>query len=73
MADLKSNFFKIYGWVRHGLKVTITIGKNIKIIAYLMPALVGKNTKRPLGLLSGKAKVTFGDDFKISEETFLGM
>jgi len=39
----------------------------------LVPKSSEKPKKRPLGILEGKMTVTFADDFKMTEEEFLGL
>ena len=58
-----------------GERVGITFGDEKAIQAYLVPGeLVRKNKgPRKLGILKGKVKVTFADDFKMTEEEFLGL
>ncbi len=73
IGDLKTNFSHILELVRSGEKVAITYGKKRKVVAYLVPHLKESSDKRPLGLLAGIAKVTFTDDFKMTETAFLGL
>jgi antitoxin (DNA-binding transcriptional repressor) of toxin-antitoxin stability system len=73
VGDFKTNFSEILEGVRSGEKVAIAFGKKKEIVAYLVPGSTQMLTKRPLGLLAGKAKVVFKDDFKMTEDEFLGL
>jgi prevent-host-death family protein len=73
VGTLKTHLSEILERVRSGEEIAITKGRNKEIVAYLVPPTVKAKKKRPLGLLEGKAKVTFGDDFEISELAFLGL
>jgi antitoxin (DNA-binding transcriptional repressor) of toxin-antitoxin stability system len=73
VGDLKTNFSHILDIVRSGERVAISYGKKRKIIAYIVPRVTEVSNKRHLGLLAGKAKATFLDNFKITETEFLGL
>jgi len=47
-----------------------TNGRNIEMIPLSAAPAFGKDGKRPLGLLAGRASVEFADDFKMTEEEF---
>ncbi len=73
VGNLKTHLSEILERVRLGEEIAITKGRNKEIVAYLvLPTSITKH-KRPLGLLEGKAKVIFGEDFEISELSFLGL
>ncbi|HVY75368.1 MAG TPA: hypothetical protein VG890_11090 [Puia sp.] len=72
VGEFKSNFSEVLKKVLAGEEIGISYGKKKEIVARLVP----KNTKkgkRKIGILEGKAKVTFSRDFKITEEEFLGI
>lgn len=73
VGDLKTNFSEILEWVRSGEEVAIAFGRKKEIVAFLVPRSSIKVQKRPLGLLAGKAKAEFAEDFKMTEEEFLGL
>jgi len=73
IGDFKTNFSQILEWVRAGEEVAIAFGKKKEIVAYLVPRSARPRKKRQLGLLEGKATVVFHDDFKMTEEEFLGI
>lgn len=71
VGDLKTNFSQILEWIRKGEEIAIAFGKKKEIVAYLVPRSAYPPKKRPLGLLKGKAKAVFQEDFKMTEEEFL--
>ena len=73
VVEFKSNFSAILKMVRSGENIAIVFGKRKEIVAYLVPRSARAGKKRPLGLLAGKAKVSFSPDFKMTEEKFLGV
>lgn len=73
VGEFKTKFSSILEMVRLGENVGIAFGKKQEIVAYLVPRSSYTGKKRPLGLLEGKAKVTFLPDFKMTEEEFLGL
>ena len=73
VGDLKTNFSEILKEVQLGEKIAIAFGKKKEIVAYLVPKSSEKPKKRQLGLLQGIGTVTFADDFKMTEEEFLGL
>lgn len=73
VGEFKTYFSKILDWVKAGEKIAITFGKKKEIVAYIVPKNKFERKERPLGLLEGKAKAAFSDDFKITEEEFLNI
>lgn len=73
VGDLKTNFSQILELVRSGEKIAIAYGKKKQVVAYLVPRVAENSGKRPLGLLAGKAKVTFTENFKMTETELLGL
>ena len=73
VGEFKTKFSEILEWVRSGEQVAVAFGQKKEIVAYLVPKTAKSGAKRPLGILAGKAKVTFAADFKITEEEFLGL
>jgi antitoxin (DNA-binding transcriptional repressor) of toxin-antitoxin stability system len=73
VGDLKTNFSQILDLVRSGEQVAIAYGRKKKVVAYLVPRMAEPSRKRPLGLLAGRAKAVFMDNFKITEAEFLGL
>lgn len=73
VGELKANFSEILEWVKAGEEVAIAFGRKKEIVAFLVPRSSVNIQKRPLGLLEGKANAIFSNDFKITEEEFLGL
>lgn len=72
IGDLKSHFSEVIQEIKAGEEIAVAFGKKREIIAYLIPKSARKPAKRQLGILQNKGKAIFGDDFKITEEEFLG-
>jgi prevent-host-death family protein len=74
IGQLKANFSTILERVKKGEKVVISFGKKKENVAVLIPFIDDKPEKsRKLGLLKGKAKCIFKEDFQISDEVFLSL
>ena len=71
VGDLKSHFSQALKEVKAGEEIAVAFGKDKKIVAYLMP--VPKKEKRQLGILQHKGTVTFSENYKMTEEEFLGL
>lgn len=56
-----------------GERVGVTFGKEKIVKAYLVPGESANSRPRKLGILEGKGTVTFADDFKMTEEEFIGL
>ncbi len=72
VGAFKTHFSEVLEKVKGGEKIAVTFGKKKEIVGYFLPELP-QQAKRKLGILEGKAKVIFRDDFKITEEEFLGL
>lgn len=73
VGEFKTHFSEVLEQVKSGVGIAVTYGKKKDIIGYFVPKLKNKDGKRKLGILKGKAEVIFNDNFKISEEEFLGL
>ena len=73
VGEFKSNFSEILKRVLAGEEIGITYGKRKKIVAKLVPKGSDKKPRRKIGILEGKGKVFFSNDFKMTEEEFLGL
>ena len=73
VGEFKSNFSEILKRVLAGEEIGISYGKNKEVVARLVPKEKVKKPRRKLGILEGKLKVTFGKDFKMTTEEFLGL
>ena len=72
VGEFKANFSEMLRKVLAGEEIGISYGKRKEIVARLVPKKEEKQ-KRKIGLLDGVAKATFANDFKMSEEAFLGL
>jgi hypothetical protein len=72
VGEFKTHFSDVIAEVKSGEKIAVTFGKKKEIIGYFLPEMP-QQSKRKLGILKGKAKVTFNADFKMTEEEFLGL
>lgn len=74
VGEFKAQFSEILEKVQHGEKFGIIYGRKKKPIAMIVPYSDDTPKKeRKIGLLDGKVEVKFADDFKMSEEEFMGM
>jgi prevent-host-death family protein len=72
IGEFKTNFSSILERVKKGEKVVISFGKKKEKVAVLVPFKDDKPQKsRKLGLLKGKVKCIFKEDFQISDEELL--
>lgn len=72
VAEFKSQFAEVLEQVKAGIGFAVTYGRKKEIVGYFLPESQLVKPKRKLGLLEGKAKATFKDDFKMSEEDLIG-
>lgn len=74
VGELKAQFSEVLEKVQQGESFEITYGKNKKPVAKIVPINGSKSKKkRKLGLLEGKMKVVFADNFKMTEEELLDL
>lgn len=73
VGEFKSHFSEVLEDVKEGTEIAVTYGRKKEIIGYFVPKLSKNEGKRKLGMLDGKAQIIFKDDFKMSEEEFLGL
>ena len=71
VGEFKSRFSEALEAVRRGESITVTFGRKKQAVAIVSP-VPAEGTKRPLGLLAGKARVAIADDWEINESQFLG-
>ena len=68
VGELKTHFSEILEEVRHGKKVGILYGRAKEPVAMIVPYSEGKKTERKIGVLDGKVKIEFSDNFEMSTE-----
>lgn len=76
VGELKAHFSEVLEDVQNGETIEILYGKKRKPVAKIVPIEKGKKPKkklRPIGLLDGKMKIVFADDFKMTEDEFINL
>ena len=74
VSEFKANVSDLLDEVQHGETIEIVDGKKKKPVARLVPVNGSKTKKkRKLGLLEGKVKYIFADNFKMTEQEFLDL
>ena len=74
VGEVKAQLTEILEKVKQGESIGILYGKKKRPIAMIVPYLDSEKKKeRKIGILDGKVKVTFADNFKMTEEEFLGL
>lgn len=72
VGEFKAKFSEVVDLLLQGEEVAVSYGKNKEKIGVVVPYDVYKKKKKvKLGLLEGKASVTFKKGFKMTEEEFL--
>ncbi len=73
VGEFKARFSEIIDLVKEGETVVVSYGRNRERVAALVPyAQLPQAKPRQLGVLAGKARVDFADDFAIHDEELLG-
>jgi antitoxin (DNA-binding transcriptional repressor) of toxin-antitoxin stability system len=73
VGEVKTHFSEILKEVKKGKKVGILYGKTKEPIAMIVPYSEGKKSERKIGILDGKVKIEFKDDFEMTAEELLGI
>ena len=77
VGELKAQFSEVLEKVQQGETIEIVYGKKRKPVARLVPISDSKSKpkkmKRKLGILDGKVKYVFADDFKMTEEELINL
>lgn len=74
VGEIKAQFSEVLEKVKHGESFGILYGRKKKPIAMIVPFVDDEpKQRRQVGLLDGKVEITFSEDFKMSEEEFLGL
>ena len=72
VGAFKANFSEVIKMVLAGEEIGILYGRKKEMVAKLVPMAAGKKPKRKIGLFDGKSTVKFSNDFKMTEDEFLG-
>lgn len=74
VGEIKSQFSEVLEKVKHGEKFGILYGRKKTPVAMIVPYEPEESKKeRTIGILDGKAEITFSEDFKMTEEELLGL
>lgn len=74
VGELKAQFSEVLEKVKQGESFGIVYGKKKKPVAMIVPYKDFTIKKdRKIGLLDGKVHIKFSENFKITEEEFLGL
>lgn len=72
VAEIRKKFSSVLKEVESGKEIGITFGKKKQTIAVIVPIDEYKKIKtRKLGTLEGKAKVSFSENWEITDEELL--
>jgi antitoxin (DNA-binding transcriptional repressor) of toxin-antitoxin stability system len=72
VGEIKTHFSEILDEVKLGSKVAILYGKSKIPIAMIVPYVEEKPNKRKIGILDGKVKIEFMNDFEMTDEELIG-
>ena len=72
VGEFKAQFATVLEQVKAGIGFAVTYGRKKEVVGYFLPEAQVTKPTRNLGLLEGKAKVTFKPDYKMTEEELLG-
>ncbi|TAE29825.1 MAG: prevent-host-death protein [Cytophagales bacterium] len=73
VGDLKTHFSEVLQDIQAGEEIAVAYGKRKEIVAYLIPKSARQPQKRTLGILKNKGSVSFAENFKLTEDEFLGV
>jgi antitoxin (DNA-binding transcriptional repressor) of toxin-antitoxin stability system len=73
VGEFKTHFSEVLEEVKQGNKIGILYGRTKKPVAMIVPYIEEKASKRKIGILDGKIKIKFRDDFEMTAEELLEM
>lgn len=74
VGEFKAQFSDVLEMVKRGETIEVVYGKKKTPVARLVPVNGSKRKKkRKFGILEGKVKYVFADDFKMTEDELLGL
>ena len=68
VGELKTHFSEVLNEVRRGKKVEILYGRAKEPVAMIIPFNEKKKGERTIGILDGKTKIEFSENFEITTE-----
>lgn len=74
VGEFKAQFSEVLEMVQRGETIEIVFGKKKTPVARIVPINGSKpKKKRKFGILDGKVKFVFADNFKMTEDEILGL
>jgi antitoxin (DNA-binding transcriptional repressor) of toxin-antitoxin stability system len=73
VGEVKTHFSEILEEVKQGKKVGILYGRTKKPVAMIVPYTEKKRARRKIGILDGKIKIEFKDNFEMTAEEFCAL
>jgi antitoxin (DNA-binding transcriptional repressor) of toxin-antitoxin stability system len=73
VGEVKSHFSEVLEEVKQGNRIGILYGRTKKPVAMIVPYTEERTAKRKIGILDGKIKIKFRDDFEMTTEDLLNM
>ena len=73
VGEFKAHFSEVVERVKNGEEIVISYGRKRENVAVLIPYAAYKRSNAiALGILKGKARVEFAEEFEITAEELLG-
>jgi antitoxin (DNA-binding transcriptional repressor) of toxin-antitoxin stability system len=73
VGEVKTHFSEVLEEVKQGNRIGILYGRTKKSVAMIVPYIEEKASRRKIGILDGKIKIKFRNDFEMTTEDLLGM
>lgn len=74
VGEFKAQFSEVLEQVKQGETIEIVYGKKKTPVARIVPVNGSQSRKkRKLGILEGKVRYVFADDFKMTEEELINL
>jgi antitoxin (DNA-binding transcriptional repressor) of toxin-antitoxin stability system len=73
VGEVKTHFSEVLKEVKQGNSIGILYGKTKKPVAMIVPYIEEKTSRRKIGILDGKIKIKFRDDFEMTTKELLEM
>jgi antitoxin (DNA-binding transcriptional repressor) of toxin-antitoxin stability system len=73
VGEVKTHFSEVLEEVKQGNRIGILYGRTKKPVAMIVPYAEEKASRRRIGILDGKIKIKFRDDFEMTTEELLEM
>lgn len=73
ITEFKANFHEVIMLLQNEETIAVTDDNSEDVVGYFVRETPRPRGPRQLGILEGKATITFSDDFKMTEDEFLGL